>query len=258
MALTEIILTRHGKKVKSKDIPNIECPLSEEGLKESFEMGQSVLERDYDLITVIHSPYVRTRQTAEQILAGAGYDLNAEGIGIIERSGIGMIEGVDYTKGLPPFGDSELLDEFVRAILTKCYFKHEDKTKPVMAGHASAMLDSIDMGIGMQKDSLTKDQKGLLLIVSHAAILDSGLAVALDALKTHIEGKEGYVTLGDFPGAHQQGEFSTGKAEYMKDGTVRYAFDVKGRTVTLTDEELKDRALEALRHSRYIHQKQAE
>jgi hypothetical protein len=44
----------------------------------------------------------------------------------------------------------------------------------------------------------------------------------------------------------------------MADGTVRYTFDIKGRKAVLTDEELKDKTMDTLRHSRYIYQKPAE
>lgn len=273
MSEIDIIITRHGKKDKSVEdgckaqgipfvaggkIDRTQVGLSAEGAKEVEEIGRSELAgKTHDAIYVATSDFLRTHQTADAILRGAGYDpeelRNGRRISIATYDRIGL-SGTDWKSvedangAKVPFGDDQkVLDRYVNTILERYFLERADEPgnpnkRPVMARRGAALLEALANGVSEIPARLKFGQRGLVLLVTHAPTIDSFASVASGNLTFEetdehtLDGNDVYeVELAPIE-AHNQGQYIMGRVrtegDYQLD-TSPISLTIKGKEYVL-------------------------
>lgn len=258
MSKVDILVTRHGKKAQrpAKDVPGgladrTDVALSEDGMCEAESAGRTEFSREsYSGIVVVTSDFLRTNQTADAVLRGAGIDLEE-----VASRGMRYRRGTDSRMGLsgshwtvpgPKFGPTQdELDGYVRNILREHSLLREgdegnESRHPVMAARGASIYEALAGGLYELGQQLRHDERGLLLVVTHASIVDAfataftGDLTFEDTLARTESGKQIYaVSLPDIS-AHNEGAYIRGSAE-IRDrqpltGSIELA--VKGRNVS--------------------------
>ena len=127
MGTIDIIVSRHEKKDSIADkkkqragdnIDKFEVPLSAQGAEDARATGHDVLgKHPYNHLHVVTSEFLRTRQTAENFLEGAGYNLgelrnDARRFVEVTDSRIGL-GGANWNLAVPFGNDPEVLNRYV-------------------------------------------------------------------------------------------------------------------------------------------------
>lgn len=214
MSEIDIIITRHGKKdpsveadckvkgipfVAGGDIDRTEVGLSTEGAKEVEEIGRTQLTgKTHDVIFVATSDFLRTDQTASAILRGAGYDpeelrdgrrASFERYDRIGLSGTNWKSVQDEKGETVPFGaEQTVLNRYVNTVLGRYFLERADQPgnpqrNPVMARRGAALLETLLRGVDDMNVRLKPQQRGLILIVTHAPTIDALSTVYGDKLE---------------------------------------------------------------------------
>lgn len=266
MSEIDIIITRHEKKDKSVEadckakgtlfiaggkIDRMQVGLSAEGVQDAEELGRRELaDKTHDAIYVATSDFLRTQQTADAILRGAGYDpeelRDGRRMSIATYDRIGL-SGTDWKSvedasgAKVPFGeDQKVLDMYVNTCLGRYFLERADrpgnpKRNPVMARRGAGLFEALVQGISEMPLRLKPQQRGLVLVVTHAPTIDAFASVATGSLKfegtgENIDGKLVYKVELTPVEAHNQGQYMRGHAHI---GLDTISLGVKGKEVLL-------------------------
>lgn len=230
MVTIDFIVKRHGAKSKP-NVPIIsstpeDCvlPLSDKSIKEERKWGETNIQPPpyYAHVIGISSDYLRTVQTLDFNLLGAGYDpRDGQKVTTMVRSDIGL--GVNnHARSshpeMPPYGNEpEVLNAYVRTLFEK-FWHARPGNPPCLAAYAAAMMGATVYGIQRtQILPLPDDARVLVEIVTHCPVID----VAAHAFSGGKSLERG---------AFQTGEFFTGRYENDSDRKAldQLEFEIKG------------------------------
>lgn len=261
MPTIDLIVTRHGKKqpVDKRGYPgdaiDRSIPLSDEGKDQAYRIGESELcGKRYSRVIVVTSGFKRTRDTADAVLEGAGMDpaklyedpAHAR-FSTDNHLGFGG-PGWVFPEGSPKFGDDlDTLRAHISYGLREHFLQREDAAHgqyPIMARHAAAVLRNIDQGVNELDVELMPDERGLLVVATHAHPIDAAAAWLTRAVRlTPLTGEEfpdcvyGVKLLEPYV-PHAQGEFFSGTFSgdvlrlQIKGNTHTFPFSHGYRTTT--------------------------
>jgi broad specificity phosphatase PhoE len=262
MKTIDVIATRHEKKasdIKPISVGDVidreQVSLSLEGFADAGLLGHRELARDYDHIFILTSDFLRTKQTADSVLEGAGYDIgklrdDSRRITFRTTDRIGL-SGTNWsTPNTPPFGtEQEVLDAHVNYLMANYFLERADqpgnpKNHPVMARSGAALLKGLADGIVDVAARLKPQQRGLVLIVTHAPIIDALAATYGNRLQlTPTTEKEAYkVQVAPFE-AHNMGQYMKGTVAMNDDLEKSYVpLEIKGKEHVLRVKKLKEKS----------------
>lgn len=253
MVTIDFIVKRHGEKEKvpglvSSTPQDRGVPLSDKGIKEE-RWGETNIQPPphYAHVIGISSDYLRTVQTLNLNLLGAGYDpRDGQNVTTMMRSDIGL--GVNnHARNahpeMPTYGNEpEVLNAYVRTLFEK-FWNPRHGNPPCMAAYATAMIGATVYGIQRtQILPLPDDARVLVEIVTHCPVID----VAAHAFSGGKSLERG---------AFQTGEFFTGRYEGPEREELR--FDIKGETYKVTQLSGVPSIMTALRNMRHEHARDA-
>lgn len=240
MAGNSIVILRHGKKEKTDAVGGSEedklTDLSPEGQKQCYESGKYRINPPYDHIVVITSDFKRTETTAKKFLEGMGYDIeDHKHITLVKRPDIGL-GGFDwFGEGMPDW-KNESEDACIEKMLKDHYKPVSGRPEiPHMAGFASSMFEILNTYVSLQTIDIRKKRETLLLVATHAPIID---AIANSLYGSLIVNPDGTYKVRDFPGAFETGEQIMGSLD-ISTKNPRASFFIKERHVLYTPSELK-------------------
>ena len=235
MATLHLLTTRHEAKMKpvGKIIPgSVEdqrLPLSYEGAKNAYKTGQDskVVPPGCGVVIAGRSTLVRTTQTLQQMLAGAGYnpDDTASVQWQPESVETGLACGYNFEyPGLPAYSpQNPAADNYVKALLEQCFVPVDsDKTRPVMAAMGYALLNSMITGIETALPFVRDGGNVLVTQATHAPFIDALDAVLFDTVTIDAAGK-GTVqepAVGGWQGHYAMGEFIKGEIYQVNLGNI--------------------------------------
>ncbi len=188
MVTIDFVVKRHGAKSKP-NVPIVsstpeDCvlPLSDKSMKEERTWGEKHIQPPpyYAHVIGISSDYLRTVQTLDFNLLGAGYDpRNGQKVTTMVRSDIGLgVNNHDRSAHpeMPLYGhEKEVLDAYVRTLFEKFWHPRKEGNPPCLAAYAAAMLDAIAYGIERAQGlPLPDDARVLVEIVTHCPVIDAG------------------------------------------------------------------------------------
>lgn len=250
------LITRHEEKMKAPGsiIPGSaedqRLPLSLRGTQRAFMLGQNNLPRDYDTVIALRSNLVRTTQTLQHALAGAGYDPDdaTKVVWTPENAAIGLACGYAFShSALPPYAPSgPQLDDHIKGLLEGCYFrKGDDPSRPAASYLAASLLDSLLDGITRGLHVAASGGNALVVLATHTPFIDSLDAALFETVNLGVDGK-GKVRP-HWPGAYATGDFISGYVEGPRDNPEVGFFGKAGsenklhthfhRLVSLRDEQ---------------------
>ncbi len=224
-----VVLARHEKKEKlePKPTPGGEqdrtlVGLSEAGHADAFASGQRELGgKSIDRAVVVHSGFLRTEQTAEKWLRGAGVmdDLygDADRYQVVADSAISLAGTIWDPECFPPFGDKqEVLNVYVEHALANHYLAQADDPNnaarlPILARKAVAVLENLVRGAERLSRTIQGRENGLVIQVTHGPIVDAA-AMAFNGginLEQLPDSSYGVAQLLPFV-AHREGEYVVG------------------------------------------------
>lgn len=262
-----VIITRHEKREEGRKGPaggtedRTQVGLSEEGKRNAYALGEQELAgKGIDRVVVITSGFLRTDQTAEGILQGAGFDVERDVYGradrarIVRDSRLGL-GGTTWGVPGPKFSiEQEQLNRYVNHLLAGYWLEHENKpgnpeNYPVLALRSAAMLEALTSGLEELAVSLQPQQQGALIVVTHGPILDS-LAVAYNSKlqtepmrETTGEGRDLFRVHLEPIEAHNQGHYMKGTVSLETSlANVHIPLAIKGEEVVHTLRAIKDNA----------------
>lgn len=214
------MVTRHEEKMKpvEKVVPGSaedqRLPLSMRGKQNAYRTGQDpqVVPPSCDLVIAARSTLMRTTETLQHMLSGAGYDVDSSVVQWQpERAETGLACGFDFSHPeLPKYDPAPApADAYVKTLLTDYFVPCDgDKTRPVMAAMGAALLDSMISGIEQALPCLRNGGSALFAQATHAPFIDALDAVLFDTVNTDIA--TGCNTLENWPGHYAMGEYVVG------------------------------------------------
>ncbi len=229
MVIIDFIVKRHGEK---ESIPGLvsstpqdhSVSLSDKGRREEQRFGEEHIKAPpyYAHVIAIASDYVRTVETVELNVLGAGYDIDdGQKVTTMMRSDIGL--GVNNHAQsahpeMPKYGNEpEVLNAYVRTLFEK-FWHARPGNPPNMAAYAAAMLDATAYAIKRAQILPLPDYARVLVeIVTHCPVIDAA---------AHVFSKGKSLEQGAF----QTGEFFTGHYDPLGDRMEGLQFEIKGRT----------------------------
>lgn len=231
----DFIVKRHGEKKPSPGVISSTpedrvVPLSEEGRAKELAFGRDVISvrPRYAHIIGITSDYLRTMQTLEANLEGAGYDIkDGRLVTTMARSDIGLgVNNHDRNShpDMPKYGKGKkVLDAYVRTLFEKFWRPRlRFGNPPCLSAYAAAMMDAVLYSIQRQQ-TLPFEGSVLVEIVTHCPVID--VAAHCFSGGKSLE-----------QGAFQDGEFFTGRVEndnyaHKYQGLIKW--DIKGKEYTM-------------------------
>ena len=233
----ELLIIRHELKENSVVVKTEEedkkVNLSPEGAYRALGTGRRELSVSHDHILVYHTDFLRTLKTAKAILFGGGYPEMDPRISYLEHGRIG-VSGIKWDHTLMPSMDLND-DDYVREILTKCYFPQEEGVVSI-ARYAFDMLDTvicaIETEIGMN------NRNPLALICTHCPNIDAFGNVVNGALVVW-ESRDRGVCLEGYSGAFKMGEFIKGRIVGGTPEDPSISLSVKGKAHAHSLSDLK-------------------
>lgn len=240
------IITRHGKKenkrVAFSSPEDLALELSEEGKQEAFKYGSDNIEPDHDLVTTTTSTFLRAKQTAENMVAGAGY--NPRLVSIVANPNLGHAN-VDFDHELfRPAMDTyaaEGEDAFVQSCLEGYHLPVEGEPS-VLSGARCArdLLTAILYQTHMHQRA--ESEQGLSVVVTHGGFIDPLWAVLAGDISVDENDR---VKLHDYDGAFKMGETIEGNVEDLETENPGFTFVAKNKVRAY---DLKDMHLELEKH----------
>src|SRR3989344_9084591 len=202
MAITiDTIVTRHGKKENAdrsqnaagSDYDRLEVGLSPEGVEQVKAIGHDVLQGPYDAVIVVTSDFLRAIQTGEHVLRGAGMDptqLRSNGMRYRRRTDSRSgLSGFTWTFPGSTFGlEQEQFNHHVNNVLRNYSLLREGEEdnpegRAVMAERSSGVFSALYDGISDLSTRLRDGQRGALIEVTHAPIIDGFARYFTDELR---------------------------------------------------------------------------
>lgn len=255
MATIDILITRHGEKAAEPksayagDPVDCALPLSEKGVRESFQTGASILSPSYDLVIGRVSRHTRTHLTLAHMLRGAGYQVNEDGVigdarVVVEQKNDLGLHGYNWrVPGAPDFKTDP--EGYSRFMLKHHFLPRAGKQPlhpvnwpvPVLAQLAYNLAHAVHDSLYQAEQKVKREghQRILVAVVTHAPYLD-GLSNAL--LQGNIQPQlDGSTVLEGYIGPFNMGDYISGTltsngaqgSEYT--GTL----SMKGRELKITD-----------------------
>lgn len=252
----DTLVTRHGKKADvnrseaaaGSAYDRLEIGLSIEGMEQADAIGREVLHGEYDGVVVVTSDFRRAILTGEQVLRGAGMDpdkLRAQGMRYRNKTDSRMgLSGFTWTFPGSTFGlAQDQLDYHVNNVLRNYSLLTEGEednptNRAVMAERASGVFSALYEGISDLSARLRNGQRGALVVVTHAPIIDGFARYFTDELQFTDTGRETpsgkQIMRVDMPTieAHNEGQYMHGTTTVRHPGSADgvITLNIKGDT----------------------------
>jgi len=241
--------------------------LSADGLKDAKALGQTLFGgKGYDAVSVCTSNFLRTKQTANAILEGAGFDVEKDLYGNSRRArfrtedrlGLG---GTNWeAPNIPDFKKD--LNGYVSGVLDKYFLERADQPAgnpniwPVMARRSAALHDVLADGVEEMATRLKPQQRGLVMVITHCPTIDALAGVYTNALNwratgTSQNGAQVYdVKLAQPVEAHDMGQYMIGSTlGEDRPQWTSVPLTIKGKEYSMPVLQLQERARELRRIS---------
>ncbi len=242
-----VVLVRHEKKEARIPKPEpggledrTQVPLSADGRVDASASGRRELyDKGVRVAHIVHSGFLRTAQTAEAWLRGAGITedpyANADLFRIIADSEIGLSGAKWDYPCFPPFGnDQEVLNTYVRHALGSHYLRSDEPPQhtgvvPVMARKAAAVLEHVVSGVEDVARRLQSGENGAVIVVTHGPIVDAATMTLNGGLKVvQLQDYVNRIELKPFV-AHREGEYVVGTLDLGGDPNEAWlALNIRG------------------------------
>ncbi len=238
----EGLVSRHGKKeyqIAEKFAGSSEdkaIPLNAAGIEQMQAVGRDNLKPNfYGILDTTTSPFARTRQSAHEMLTGAGY--NPHCAARTEREDIGLAACNWLAPGVPLYNPAteaayvgELLEQFWMGPQT------EDR-QPVLASFAYGLLDGLIQGIERVQPYVREGVNAAVLEVTHGPIIDTLDAAIFETVPMYMAESKGKIR--NFPGNYSTGEVITFTSAVANPTNPVFKFLGKERQKSLNLDDLK-------------------
>ena len=238
--IIEGLVSRHGKKERqvaeelAGSLEDKAICLSDGGRQQMQAVGRENLKSGYAVIDTTTSPFARARESAHEILSGAGY--NPHSAAHTEREDIGLAVCNWLASGDPSYAHASSEADYVCELLEGFWLgPQKEERQPVLASFAFGLLDGLVQGIERVQPYVKEGMKAAVIEITHSPpidALDAALfkTVALYTLQPRI--------VKNFPGNYATGELITFKS-VIAGPNPRFEFAGKGRVKLIYLGDLK-------------------
>ena len=236
------LVARHGKKTnevsdaESGTLVDKLVPLTPEGVAQMQQLGTRTIKPDfYQVIDATTSPYVRTRQSMQEMVVGAGYASHT--VGRAEREDLWFGIANWAAEGVPHY-DPASGNEYVQEILKKFWMGPQGANgQPVIAQFAYGVIDSFIRGVERIMPEVQRGANALVMVVTHGTVIDAADAQIYGTVQPQLRGNP---LIRDFPGNYAWGEVIALEWDSISSGLPWFKVSAKGREKVLSLDDLKD------------------